>query len=325
MWKKILLALVIPELILIIFLSMTIYNNKRNILGVAKIAPIEQKYINTGSVYGYKYFYEPKPHIVMDSINDWVPYKGIYTINADTLNERYDYQTEKPPNTLRIVTLGDSYTFGLYVDTKYNWTEQLEDKLNQKNCNNIHKFEVINLGMQGYDISYSALRYKLRGAKYNPDLVIWLVKSDDYFQINEVVLEKEQRYTKQMKASGEFDRLVKSGIMYPSMVKAMEDTKRELGMERIEQLQKEYFDTFFDLYKNPLILMSFKGLDKDSRGFYKKVIADNPKGYFYDEFDLLSKKEYSFLNDGHPTQEGHKAIAEDIYRYLINNKIISCE
>ena len=57
---------------------------------------------------------------------------------------------KKNKDTFRIITLGDSFTFGMYINTKDNWTELLEDKLNSDmGCKNISMFEVINLGVGG--------------------------------------------------------------------------------------------------------------------------------------------------------------------------------
>ena len=75
------------------------------------------------------------------------------------------------------MTLGDSFTFGVYVNTEDNWTELLEDKLNSiKNiCPNTDHFEVINLGVGGYDIEYAAKRYINRGKVYNPNIILLLL------------------------------------------------------------------------------------------------------------------------------------------------------
>jgi hypothetical protein len=41
--------------------------------------------------------------------------------------------------------------------------------------------------------------------------------------------------------------------------------------------------------------------------------------------DIYKKADPSFLHyDGHPNKQVHKAIANDVFDYLILNKIISC-
>jgi len=76
-----------------------------------------------------KYFYEPKSN-TKEKATRWAPEWTIpstfktdgiyYTINSDSLNERFNYSIEKPKNTYRIITLGDSFTFGVFVNTKDN-------------------------------------------------------------------------------------------------------------------------------------------------------------------------------------------------------------
>jgi len=96
-----------------------------------------------------------------------------YSINKDGLNSLKDYEVNKPHQTFRIITIGDSFTFGQYVNTNQNWPTQLEKKLNSKKiCKNIDKFEVINFGVAGFDYQYEVKRYQEKGQKYNPDLII---------------------------------------------------------------------------------------------------------------------------------------------------------
>ena len=135
----------------------------------------------------FKYYYELQPNTKYTDEPGWLDYKVTYIHNADGLNERFDYTVEKPENTFRIITLGDSFTFGQFVNTKDNWPEQLEDMLNQNlTTDEIKKFEVINLGMSGFDVPYLIKRYKDIGAKYNPDLIIWFESGSGFTRSNEI-------------------------------------------------------------------------------------------------------------------------------------------
>ncbi|HRN70508.1 MAG TPA: SGNH/GDSL hydrolase family protein, partial [Candidatus Woesebacteria bacterium] len=198
-------------------------------MGKTIINPIEKGLVTSNQDSKLAYYYEPNPNSV-EAVNEWGPYKGKYTINKDSLNERFEYAIDKPKNTFRIITLGDSYTYGLYVDTKDNWTEQLEDILNSKiQCRAIETIEVINLGVHGYDIQYANERFELRGKKYNPDLVLWLIKSDDLIQLNEVMYEKLASYAP---SDG-----------YSNWNRAMTETTQEIGETNIIQLQQKYIQS----------------------------------------------------------------------------------
>src|SRR3989344_2379017 len=180
--RKLFIFIVIIQFVAISILVVYIFQKRNKVLGV-QFNPINQNDIVVATDSGkLKYFYQPPSNYTERVKNTWIADEVIYTYNSDTLNERYDYQIQKPPKSFRIVTLGDSFTFGLYVNTKDNYPEKLEDKLNSV-CNNNPNVEVINLGMQGYDIEYSVERYKKRGVKYQPDLVIWFINSWNYLKI----------------------------------------------------------------------------------------------------------------------------------------------
>ncbi len=78
---------------------------------------------------------------------------------------------------VRIVTLGDSTTFGLGVNNAETWPAQLEDLLNREN--NGARYEVINLGVTGYSAfqCLQVLRYK--ALKLSPSLIIITTGNND--------------------------------------------------------------------------------------------------------------------------------------------------
>lgn len=322
--SKFISGLIFLQIVIITFLFYKIYQKQKNILG-AFVSPINKERLLLNSSNKLKYFYEPKPNSI-EKVNEWISYKGVYTINSDSLNERFNYSIEKPKNVYRIITLGDSFTYGLYVDTKDNWPKRLEDKLNNESrCNNISKFEVINLGVYGYDIQYSSERFKIRGQKYHPDLVLWFLKNDDLEQINEVMLEKERRYSKEFKASGEFDRLVKQGVLYPSWVKAMEDTVNQFSKNDILNQQYKFLKEFNNYYKGKLIIFTFPDTEVTYKKLLSDYITDRGNSYFtYQITDINQFPQLYFKNDGHLNREGHMQIATDLFDYLTKNKLISC-
>lgn len=317
--------LVFLQITIIAALFLKIYQQYRRNLGALSVNPIKKEYITKNPTTGLRYFYEPKPNTI-ESVNEWVPYKGIYTINSDALNERFEYPVKKSPKAYRIVTLGDSYTFGLYVDTKDSWPEQLEDRLSQKlKCKNIEKFEVINLGVHGYDIQYSEERYRIRGQKYDPNLVIFLIHGDDFMQVNEFMLEKEREYAKTMRETGEFQRAVSEGNNYPSWTKAIAETYNILGETTILKLQQSFLQDLRAMYKNKLLLTTFSSTINRYKKPLQEFVKQQSGVYLYDNLvDLYRDKELFYAGDGHPTRKGHQKIAENIFGYLIEKKLISC-
>ena len=80
-----------------------------------------------------------------------------------------DCTTSKPKNTLRVLCLGDSRTFGFFTGQDECYPAQLERLWRERVPN--HRLEVLNAGMPGYS-SYQGLRYlELRGLRFEPDVV----------------------------------------------------------------------------------------------------------------------------------------------------------
>ncbi|MCX5704042.1 MAG: hypothetical protein NT066_06105 [Candidatus Omnitrophica bacterium] len=81
-----------------------------------------------------------------------------------------EYFLQKPPNTFRILMLGDSETLSVSLEPAETLAAQLEGLLN-KNSKSLH-YEVLNFGVEGYNTLQELEQLKTKGLKYNPDLVI---------------------------------------------------------------------------------------------------------------------------------------------------------
>lgn len=309
--KLILTFIVFIEISAVIFLFIYISKRQNNVLGKAIIAPINKKSVITNKQTDLKYFYEPKPNSI-DRVNEWSPYKGKYTINSDSLNERFDYEVKKSGNIFRIITLGDSYTYGLYVDTPDNWPEQLEELLNSKlKCRGIDKFEVINLGVHGYDIQYEAERFRLRGLKYNADLLLWLIKSDDLLQVNEVMGKKLASYP--------------PSPGYGNWSRAMKEAVDELGVENIYALQQTHINNFLQTYPNRVVFLTFPFIRSFTHDLIKETVNKyKEKSDILYLDDIYKNKDNYYKDDQHPTVKGYKIMAENVFEYLKNAKTLSC-
>lgn len=77
---------------------------------------------------------------------------------------------EKPPNTFRIVVLGNSYAEAFQVALQDSFPAVLERELNQNSHSK--KFEVLNLGQSGFATADEYVRYVNFGVNYSPDLVL---------------------------------------------------------------------------------------------------------------------------------------------------------
>jgi len=87
-----------------------------------------------------------------------------YELDSQRIRGKKIYSKKKIPGTLRILMLGDSYTYGNEVGDEENYPFYLEGLL--------PKVEVLNMGVGGYGIDQIFLKYQYFGKDYSPDLVI---------------------------------------------------------------------------------------------------------------------------------------------------------
>lgn len=334
MRKRIFLLLVIIlELAVIAFLAGKIYLKQSQVLGEnISINPISKEDVvfpNQDSESDLKNFYEPKPNTneTRKKKMTWLPPDYVYTstINADGLNERFDYSIEKDPNVFRIVTLGDSITFGAYVDTKDNYPERLEDLLNSNlTCRNNKKFEVINLGVGGYDIQYAVERFKRRGIKYSPDLVLWHLWNDDFSELREIEEIKAKQYWEQMIADGASPEDLAERGFYSLVLKARQELKEQISEQEKIGYHMAALQKLNDYYKGKLVFItrySHGGLINAYMVALRAVANTRRQTYFYNE---LNPRHERLPDNAHPTGKGYVQIAGEIFDYLKQNGLVPC-
>jgi lysophospholipase L1-like esterase len=76
-----------------------------------------------------------------------------------------DVAAERPPGVRRILCLGDSFTFGEGVREEDAWPQRLGALLGPG-------FQVLNAGVQGYDLDHEGLFLFLHGRSLRPDAVV---------------------------------------------------------------------------------------------------------------------------------------------------------
>lgn len=279
---------------------------KKNISSKSSIGLTDKRNIVMVPTQQYLFFFEPKPSV---NYKDIGVFNAEYTINKDTFNDRYNYSVEKEKGTFRIITIGDSYTFGFHVSTKENWTELLEDKLNKLNSSKIKKFEVINLGVIAYDSAYSIERFEKRGKKYSPDLVIWL--QVDFLRDTEQIFKEISKMPKFSSLSFT-DRLIGWKKARISLSKKNQKEAKKQQEEVISQLR--------NITTSKIIIIPEPKMKEELKRSIEKV-ADGKNYIYADILRDFHKLHGVFSNDEHPNQTGHQLIAADIYNYLKKNII----
>lgn len=100
----------------------------------------------------------------------WEPKPGA-DFSGDIVNElcrRGPIVPQRADDRFRIVTLGDSSTFGLNVKDEECFSRRLETKLRQRDG----RFDVINLGCVGFSAVQALERYRGEGRSFSPRIVI---------------------------------------------------------------------------------------------------------------------------------------------------------
>lgn len=268
------------------------------------------------------FFYEPKPNSINTYNPHWLGYEIKNTINSDGLNERKDYSISKPDKTYRIVTLGDSFTYGMYVKTPENYSEVLEDLLNNNlSCSNYKKFEVINLGVGGYDIEYSVYRFMKRGTKYSPDLVVWLINYWNFERINE--------YLRPI-----MDKLGKEGIplyneathKYELSDVANRAVQKRIDIDYILKYNNGLLVKIREKYKGHILILTLPNFPPKYKNLIDRVYLQDPSKFHYNPLNIDIKRNNQYrLEDDHPNKAGHTKIAEDLFDYLLKNFLTDCK
>jgi lysophospholipase L1-like esterase len=129
---------------------------------------VDRKEINmTGLVQASRHgdiIYEPKPGIA--GLFRGKPFR----ISSAGLRDR-EYSRIKPPDTFRIVGLGDSVMFGWGVGQNEPYLEVLEERLNDLPEDPRH-FEALNFAVPGYNTTMEVSVFEHKALVYAPDLVV---------------------------------------------------------------------------------------------------------------------------------------------------------
>ncbi len=90
--------------------------------------------------------------------------QGSIRINSQGLRSSREYPLIPDGDTVRILTFGDSFTFGAEVDGKDCWATCLSRFAPQ--------VEVLNFGVPGFALDQAYLRYEEEGKPFNPRIVL---------------------------------------------------------------------------------------------------------------------------------------------------------
>jgi lysophospholipase L1-like esterase len=283
-----------------------------------------------GSLFDHCVFWKPEPveHNPLEIYHDYrKQFRGVH------------HKKKKQEDILRIICLGGSSTWGWPLeDTTKIYPAVLEKLLNIHFKNK--KFEVINAGVGGYSSFQDLMYLKYTLLEYNPDIITLCVgandsnnnsdilialtdkeyweylkaKNDEPLKTAEIVLKKLRSYLINLRVYNALDTIIFRIKNRPKRRVPIEDFKNNLN--EILKLAESYnFKVLLitEAHKSPDAILEYIDV-------LERVSKNNSNAFFIDTRPFLEDDSY-FVDEMHPTYEGHEIIAEVIFDAILGKKL----
>jgi len=171
-----------------------------------------------------------------------------------------DFLSEKPAGTLRIVSLGDSRTFGWGLSDQETYSAVLESLL-QKRLGGGRRVEVINAGVNAWSLSQMYAYFRHDGVTYTPDYVV-IGDGNAWTQFRE---DADPTFVRRFMWSVRLKNLLRRFAVYHYVI--------EVKLENVYQRYRE----------------KFIPLDPQNDTLYKEQQQRDPDRLFRDEIEHLCR------------------------------------
>jgi lysophospholipase L1-like esterase len=269
-------------------------------------------------------FYELKPNLRGRYCG------GVVTTNALGMRMSSEPKLDKPAHVLRIVALGDSFLFGQGVDDGRGFLEVLQATMIAEG----RPVELLNFGVPGYNTWMESVVLAARAQHYDPDVVIVAIVGNDW-DLPDLMLSRPyaalsrsfliSALAERFRAPPEFLHTPRSRV-YEDHYLAVPEEVPEVYRHMVG----------FDAYRVALsrMLAIVQNLDARIVLFSDCVAPANPGGescrfpFKPGEYERVRDEIYAnprvtlcpwqlsakllIPRDGHPTPEGHRAMAEQL-------------
>jgi hypothetical protein len=133
--------------------------------------------------YSYPIFYEPdtsRGYRLQPGREGWQTKEGraYVRVNGEGLRDR-EHAKAKPPGTLRVAILGDSYSEAAQVEQEEAFWAVMERRLRECPALSGRAVEVINFGVSGYGTAQQLLTLREQVWAYSPDVVLLAVTTNN--------------------------------------------------------------------------------------------------------------------------------------------------
>lgn len=255
-----------------------------------------------------------------------------------------DFDGKKPKNVFRIISLGDSKTFGWGLSEAETYSVLLQDLL-QNRMQGSKKIEVINAGVNAWSYAQMYVYLRETAIKYDPDIII-LADANLWTQFSE---ESGKEFRKKFMKRVRLKNLLRRSAIYHFLIEV-----------KLEKIYQKYRTKFIPVDPETDELFSEQQKSKPELFFKEQIVKiselitkDHLKAlltYIPNENSILSSqkptilkikeevsKEYNiplldFTRDFsssslqlflpgdpvHPNAEGNKIIANQIFHFIIS-------
>jgi lysophospholipase L1-like esterase len=275
-----------------------------------------------------------------------------YLIKTNSLGLRNNKKTNLTPdkNKLRILAIGDSFTFGPYVSNQETWPTYLEKSFGKNT-------EVLNAGIAGYSIKEELAYLKEKGVKLKPNLIILQVLANDITDLEKnksrKVRESALSSTGPLYSFFNFlrDKSHLFALFLDLQLKKevekttinLEQTKRQEDKIKYQKPNNALFDDYKNIFKEfvetsrqknikliVLIIPEYKQIINpdlnQSNQFFEQICQENniPFINLYKPFTDYDNADIIYLTpwNEHLSKHGNKLVAQELIKFIENNKIL---
>ena len=152
--------------------------------------------------------------------------------NAQGFRDDGEHSWTKPPGVIRILGLGDSFTFGWGVSMEETFLKKLESRLGTLTGLNI---ETINTGIPMWDLNHYYVYYREIGVRYAPDIVLLSYFFNDAPDLYQETLNPDPRYQQGGKHTGGIFRF---SYLFNFIKSLAHNIRRENRYKRFDHLSE---------------------------------------------------------------------------------------
>ncbi|MEW5736777.1 MAG: GDSL-type esterase/lipase family protein [Thermodesulfobacteriota bacterium] len=273
-----------------------------------------------------------------------------------------EYTISHPPDTFRILVIGDSFTYGDGVAETRTFPRILEELFRERADGKGSRVEVIALGVCGSRTPDNVIRLLAHGRELSPDLVVFQHYGNDlefsplYSYGRYFFAATHPVFPERLPLLGRFFRKKPAGQRLADRLRGediysmrLEEKRRMLKPGSFERaLFDDCLDTvarFRDETKTPVAFVAFPLLDSTPEGKNFSRYAREPEEQLLDRGPLADIRERGFplldlretykaeagdrylavsRQNGHPNDLAHRLAAEALFSFLQENGLASC-